>query len=233
MSNQNTLFLIPTNIGTIPESGFFQAQQAEIVFSLTTFIVENAKTARHFLKAVSYPHELRQVEMLEFDEHNRNEFRQDIQELLKSGKNIGLMSEAGLPCVADPGHEVVAMAHTLNIKVKPLFGPSSIMMALMSSGFSGQRFVFHGYLPAKTNERLSTLKKISSEKDYTQIFMETPYRAMSLFEDIMKSFSPNSMLSIAAEINTENEFIKTMQISQWKQNVPDLNKKRCIFSIGN
>lgn len=234
MELKKKLYLIPVDIGYISENGFFPKYQQEIVFSIKHFIVEKATTARRFLKAIDYPHEMRSVEMIEFNEHNRDNILPEIKEFIESADIIGLMSEAGLPCVADPGSEVVALAHSMGVKLIPFYGPSSIMMALMASGFSGQKFVFHGYLPAKKEKRGQALKRLAFriEKDkYTHIFMETPYRTMPLFDDILLKLPGNFFLSVASEINTPDEQIITKSLNQWKRSRPELHKKRCIFLI--
>jgi len=235
MEQVKKLYLIPTDIGYIPENGIYNEEQKGFVFSVKHFIVEKATTARRFLSSIGYPHELRTVKVVEFNEHNRNESIQDVRDFLNEAEVFGLMSEAGLPCVADPGHEVVAMAQKQGFKIVPLYGPSSIMMALMASGFSGQQFVFHGYLPAKTGEKRSALKKLGQNlaKDkYTQIFMEAPYRSNAMIEDMIAVMPAETMLCIASEINTPDEFIQTKSLNLWKRSRPDLHKKRCIFLIG-
>ncbi|PLW94897.1 MAG: SAM-dependent methyltransferase [Marinilabiliales bacterium] len=236
MDQVKKLYLIPSDIGHIPDDGIFNKEQREIVFSLKQFIVEKAKTARHFLKESGFPHEMRSVEMLEFNEHNRAESMPEIKQFLQISESIGLMSEAGLPCVADPGHEVVALAHELGYEIVPFYGPSSIMMALMASGFSGQQFVFHGYLPAKTPQKRSALKKLGQRmqrEKYTQIFMETPYRSNAMIEDMIAVLPGETKLCVAAEINTPEEFIKTKSLNLWSRSRPDLHKKRCIFLLGS
>ncbi|MBN2728029.1 MAG: SAM-dependent methyltransferase [Bacteroidales bacterium] len=229
------LFLIPSDIGFVPEGGIYSDYQREIVFSLKHFIVEKATTARRFLKSSGYPHDLRSSEFLEFNEHNRKQSIPEVLEFLKEADSFGLMSEAGLPCVADPGHEVVAIAHEQGFQIIPLYGPSSIMMALMASGFSGQQFVFHGYLPAKTDQKRSAIKKLSiavQRDKYTQVFMEVPYRTNSMLDDMFSALPGETKLCIAAEINTPEEFIQTKSLNLWKRSRPDLHKKRCIFLLG-
>lgn len=235
MEQIKKLYLIPSDIGYIPDGGLFNEEQKRIVFSLKHFIVEKAKTTRHFLKQSGYPHEMRSVKMLEFNEHNYKDSLNEVLKFLKEINVCGLMSEAGLPCVADPGHEVVAIAHKLGFKIIPLFGPSSIMMALMASGFSGQQFVFHGYLPAKTDQKRSVLKKIwerMMKEGYTQIFMETPYRSNSMIDDMIAVLPGETKLCVASEISTPDEFIETKSLNHWKISRPDLHKKRCIFLLG-
>lgn len=229
------LFLIPSDIGFIPEGGIYNDEQRNIIFLLKYFIVEKATTARRFLKSSGYPHEMRTAEFLEFNEHNRVDSLSEVKSFLNLADSFGLMSEAGLPCVADPGHEVVSIAHEQGFQIIPLYGPSSIMMALMASGFSGQQFVFHGYLPAKTAQKRSAIKKLGStlhRDKYTQIFMEVPYRSNAMIDDLINVLPNDTMLCIATEINTPEEFIQTKSLNLWKRSRPDLHKKRCIFLLG-
>lgn len=230
------LYLIPVDIGFSTDGGIYSSYQKQIVFLIKHFIVENASTARKMLKKISYPFSFDDIVLIEYNEHNRHlpETMSEIRDVFSKNEDIGLMSEAGVPCIADPGHEVVRLAHEKNIKVVPMFGPSSIILALMASGFSGQQFVFHGYLPAKTNERQNKLKQLVKElqkSNYTHVFMEAPYRNNQMLMDILSIFPAEFELCVASEISLPDEFIKTQKISQWNKHTPDLHKKRCIFCV--
>lgn len=236
MDQLKLLYLIPVDLGFSPEGGIFSPEQIRIIYSLKHFVAENASTARKMLKKCGYPYPLQEVEIVEFNEHTRAlpETMADVKKMLTSFPVCGLMSEAGMPCVADPGHEVVRLAHELKTKVVPLHGPSSIMQALVASGLNGQQFVFHGYLPVKTEARKTKLRELQSQtlkSQYTHIFMEAPYRSNQILQDIVLVLSEGLSLSVAAEIGTPDEFIETKKIGQWKKSLPDLHKKRCIFCI--
>lgn len=230
------LYLIPVDLGHSPEGGIYTPSQMVVIHGLKHFIAENASTARKMLKKCGYPHPLPDAEIIEFNEHTRAfpETMMDVKKMLTENQLIGLMSEAGMPCVADPGHEVVRLAHDMGIQVIPMHGPSSIMQALVASGLQGQQFVFHGYLPAKTEARKARLRELQqrAQKDhYTHIFMEAPYRSNQMLQDILQSFGENFSICVAAEIGTQEEFIYTKKTGQWKKSLPDLHKKRCIFCV--
>lgn len=236
MDTIKTLYLIPVDLGHSPEGGIYSPAQLKIIHGISCFVAENASTARKMLKKCAYPHPLPEVEIVEFNEHSRDfpETMADVKKLLSENIITGLMSEAGMPCVADPGHEVVRLAHDMNIQVVPLHGPSSIMQALVASGLQGQQFIFHGYLPAKTDARKAKLRDLqakASKDRYTHIFMEAPYRSNQMLQDILSVFSDGFSLSVAAEIGTPDEFIRTKKTGQWKKSLPDLHKKRCIFCV--
>jgi len=228
------LYLIPTqlsdeNLLVIPD------YVKEITNSLDEFVVENEKSARHFLKRIGYKKPLNELQLYLLNEHTPST---DVTQLLKpllDGKNMGLLSEAGCPAVADPGAELVSAAHRNNISVVPLVGPSSVILSLMASGLNGQSFSFVGYIPKERNARIKTLKeleKISRTKNQTQIFIEAPYRNQHLLEDILQTCDAETMLCIACEITAPNEFIKTKSIKEWKKKVPEINKRDAIFLIG-
>ena len=235
MDNQKaSLFLIPTSLSddaihVIPE------YVKEKVQKLDDFVVENEKSARHFLKKIGYKKSLNEVCLTLLNEHTQSS---EINELLKpilDGKSIGLLSEAGCPAVADPGAELVKAAHQKNIAVIPLVGPSSVILSLMASGLNGQSFSFAGYLPKERISRVKALKdmeRIVLTKNQTQIFIEAPYRNQHLLEDILQSCDAETMLCIACEITGFNEFIKTKSIKEWKKKIPDINKRAVIFLLG-
>lgn len=235
MNKQTTkLFLIPTQLSD-EAIHVIPAYVKEIVFTLDDFVVENEKSARHFLKKIGYPKPLNDAKLYLLNEHSQsNEIGQLLKPLL-DGKNIGLLSDAGCPAVADPGAELVKAAHLNNFRVVPLVGPSSVILSLMASGMNGQSFSFAGYIPRDRAARVKALKemeKISNTKNQTQIFIEAPYRNQHLLEDILQTCDPDTMLCVACEITGSNEFIKTKSVRDWRKKVPDINKKPTIFLIG-
>ena len=231
----STLYLIPSPLGDAPLSRMMPPYNSDIIRSLRHFIVENVRTARRFLKQVDNGID---IDSLTFYELNRHTDRQMIASYLTpmgEGCDIGIISEAGCPAVADPGADVVAIAQEKGYKVVPLVGPSSILMSLMASGFNGQSFAFVGYLPIDRNERAQRLKALERRaysEDQTQIFIETPYRNVQLFGEMLRTLQPQTRLCIALSITTEGESIRTMTVSQWKKAaVPDMHKQPCIFLI--
>jgi 16S rRNA (cytidine1402-2'-O)-methyltransferase len=228
------LYLIPVTLGETEISKVLPPYNKEIITSIRYFIVENIRTARRFLKQTDAEID---IDSLTFYTLNKHTSATELSGFLKpiaDGNSIGIISEAGCPAVADPGADIVAIAQKKNIPVVPLVGPSAILLALMASGFNGQSFAFHGYLPIDAGERAKTLKileqRIYSENQ-TQLFIETPYRNGKLVEDILKTCKPATRLCIAADITLAGEFIKTKSIAEWKKQVPDLSKRPCIFAI--
>ena len=231
----STLYLIPSPLGDAPLCRMMPPYNRDIIRSLRHFIVENVRTARRFLKQVDNGID---IDSLTFYELNRHTDRQMIATYLtpmSEGCDIGIISEAGCPAVADPGADVVAIAQEKGYKVVPLVGPSSILMSLMASGFNGQSFAFVGYLPIDRNERAQRLKALERRaysEDQTQIFIETPYRNVQLFGEMLRTLQPQTRLCIALSITTKGESIRTMTVSQWKKAaVPDMHKQPCIFLI--
>ncbi|MBL7817281.1 MAG: SAM-dependent methyltransferase [Saprospiraceae bacterium] len=227
-------YLIPTPLGeealhTIPQ------YVVEIIHRLDTFIVERAKTARHFIKATQPPYPLSSVAVFEIGEYSQSVDFQEINKILSSGKSIGIMSEAGCPGVADPGAIIVEWAHRKSYEVVPLVGPSSILLALMGSGFNGQSFQFHGYLSAKKGEigkDLKRLEDIARRTKQAQIFIETPYRNKALIETALQVLQPNTKLCIAADLTAPPQYLMSKTIAEWKKTaIPDLHKRPTIFLI--
>ena len=217
-----TLYLVPVNLAApFSVDGILPRDVAATTRSLSHFIVENAKSARAFLKAIGTTRPLADLAIIELDKH-RDATAADIAAWLaplRAGHHVGLMSEAGAPGVADPGADVVAAAHAAGIVVRPLVGPSSLLLALMASGLNGQSFAFHGYLPqdrAVRTRQLLKLEKQSREERRTQIAIETPYRNAALFDDLLKALSPDTRLCIAADLTGAHEFILTRSIAQWR-----------------
>jgi 16S rRNA (cytidine1402-2'-O)-methyltransferase len=234
MTQQGILYLIPTTLGDTAETAdVIPIKINTVINQIDEYIVENEKSARHYLKKVGIKKSLQEIILHPLNQHTPP---QEISGYLKSiaaGKNIGIISEAGCPGVADPGAEVVAIAHTRNITVVPLVGPSSILLSLMASGFNGQSFTFHGYLPKERPDRIKKLKELekAAQKQQTQLFIETPYRNMHLLEDILATCDGATKLCIACDITLPTEFIQTKRIAEWKKQLPDLNKKPTIFLI--
>ena len=228
------LYLIPTTLGESALDTILPAHNAEIVSSLKYFIVENIRTARRFLKKVNHEINIDDLTFFELNQHTSPEEISTFLKPMSEGKDTGVISEAGCPAVADPGADVVAIAQQRNYAVKPLVGPSSILLSLMASGFNGQSFAFLGYLPISQLDRVKALKKMESRiysENQTQIFIETPYRNMKMLEDILSTCQLTTKLCIAADITLETEFIRTKTIKEWKALKPDLNKRPCIFLI--
>jgi 16S rRNA (cytidine1402-2'-O)-methyltransferase len=233
---KGNLYLIPTPLG---ETGFeagLPAYNLLILQRIDTFIVEEIRTARRFLRKAGYSKDFETVTFHLLNEHTPDNEAADMLENATSGQHVGLLSEAGLPCIADPGNIVVRLAHRKSIKVIPLSGPSSIMLALMASGLNGQNFVFHGYLPVKPDERTRTLRELEhsiSKSNQTQIFIETPYRNLQMLESIIKTCHPSLTLCIAVDLTLETEWIRSLPVSEWKRQKPELHKRPAVFLLGN
>ena len=201
--------------------------------SLRHFVAEAAKSARAFLKWAEMPCPLRELEIKELNEHTPANALEPLLSPLLAGHDLGLLSEAGCPAVADPGASLVALAHREGIKVVPLVGPSSLLLALMASGLDGQRFAFHGYLPAKSEARalaIREMEKESAKKRQTQIFIETPYRNQALFADLLRVAHPHTRLCVALDLTSPAESISTHTIATWrKRETPDLSRRPAVF----
>ncbi len=238
MSEKNTkkpvLYLIPVTMGDIPIDNVLPQYNTEIINSLSYFIVENVRSARRFLKKCNPGID---IDALTFFELNKHTSPNDVASFLnpmQSGHSIGVVSEAGCPAIADPGADVVAIAQKSNYKVVPLVGPSSILMSLMASGFNGQSFAFHGYLPIDGAERSRKLKDLEARvynEEQTQIFIETPYRNNKMAQDILQHCKAQTKLCIAMNISCENEAIVTKTVGAWKGKLPNMHKQPCVFLI--
>lgn len=229
-----TIYLIPVTLGDTPIDQVLPPYNTEVISDLSYFIVENVRSARRFLKKCNPEIDINLLTFFELNKHTQKNEISTFLSPLKSGQNVGVISEAGCPAVADPGADVVALAQNEGYKVVPLVGPSSILMALMASGFNGQSFAFNGYLPIDSAERVKKLKQLENKvyNEYqTQIFIETPYRNDSLAEDILKHCKEQTKLCIAMNISCKNESIVTKRIKAWKQNLPKMHKQPCVFLI--
>lgn len=231
---KTAVYLIPVTLGDTPYENVIPNYNISIIKDIKVFVVENIKSAKRFLAKIEGSH-VDDAVFYELSEHTKANEILNYLDCIQNGVSVGVISEAGCPAIADPGADLVALAQKKNISVVPLVGPSSILLALMASGFNGQSFTFNGYLPVKPNERANKIKTLESKcyKDnQTQLFIETPYRNNQMFETIISSCKADTRLCIAAGITTDNEFIKTKTISQWKkEGIPEIKKVPAIFAL--
>jgi len=230
------LYLLPTPLSEDAVFESIPSYNKEIIEPLRYFVVEEIRTARRFLRKLCPDFPIDDCTFFIFNEHTcKSANYEEILQPLLNGNDMGLLSEAGLPCIADPGSDLVRAAQQKNIQVVPLVGPSSIFMALMASGLNGQSFAFHGYLPTdkvKLSDKIHKIEQISSLQQQTQLFIEAPYRNNQLFETLLKECNSNTYLCIACNISQKDEYIKTKSIAQWRKNSPpSLHKKPCVFAI--
>lgn len=234
MTEKGKLYLIPSPLGDNDPSEVIPQPVLNSLEGFRTFVVEEIRTARRYLSKAGLKGKIGDLEFHELNEHTEQSTVEGYLKLFDNGNDVALISEAGLPAVADPGAQLVALAHRHGIEVVPAVGPSSLMMSLMASGLNGQSFAFCGYIPAKTEERKSKLKlleKVSGQLKQTQIIIETPYRNDSLFKDILSTCSPSTRLCIAANITMPDAYIKTKMVSQWKKENLIIGKRPCVFLI--
>jgi len=234
-SNQGELFLIPISIEQEFKNDFLLEKDKKKLKKIKNFIVENPKTARKALKNLNLDHNLQELNIIEHSKKFSLESIADYLKPVRAGENLGLLSDSGTPCIADPGALIVSKAHELKIKVTPLVGPSSIILSLMASGFNGQNFCFHGYLPIEENKKADFFKEIQKNiraKRETQIFIETPYRNNKLLTDILKIDNEFLKLCVATNLTDIDQKIVSKTLKQWRQNkMPDLSKKLCVFLL--
>lgn len=231
---ETALYLIPVTLGDTAIEKVLPSYNKEIILGIKHFIVEDVRSARRFLKKVERSINIDELSFYPLNKHTSPEEISGYLKPLLGGAPMGVISEAGCPAVADPGADVVAIAQRKNQKVVPLVGPSSIIMSVMGSGFNGQSFAFHGYLPIDPNERIKRIKVLEQRiyaENQTQLFIETPYRNNKMMEDIVKNCRPQTKLCIAANITCEGEYIKTKTVKEWQGKLPDLSKIPCIFLI--
>ena len=232
--NKGKLYLIPTILGKETKEVTLPSTILKYIKEIDIFIVENLRTARRHIKKIYREKDIDATTFYSYGKHDTLSLEEDFLPHILSGKNVGLLSEAGLPCIADPGAKIVEYAHNFQIEVVPCVGPSSILLALMASGMNGQNFAFTGYLPIDKSDRIRALRYLESltkKTGQTQIFMETPYRNNQLFDAIIKVCSNNTKLCIASDITLLSENIKTKTIAEWKQEKININKKPAIFLI--
>jgi 16S rRNA (cytidine1402-2'-O)-methyltransferase len=230
------LYLLPVTLGDTPLDSVLPPYNKGIILTIKHFIVEDVRSARRFLKKVDKDIDIDSLTFYPLNKHSSPEDISGYLQPLIEGNSIGVISEAGCPGIADPGTDIVACAQRRNLKVIPLVGPSSIILSLMASGFNGQSFVFHGYLPIEATERSKKLKALEQRmhiENQTQLFIETPYRNNKMVEDILAHCHPQTRLCIAANITCEGEYIKTLAVKDWRGKVPDLSKIPCIFLLYN
>ena len=234
MTEKGRLYLIPAPLGDNDPAEVIPAPVLERLQTLEVFVVEEVRTARRYLSRAGLKGHIDALDFHLLNEHTPPQEVEALAALFDGGRNVGLITEAGLPAVADPGSALVALCHRHGIRVVPLVGPSSLMMALMGSGLNGQSFAFQGYLPAKTEERRNAIKaieKVSASRRQTQIFIETPYRNDALMEDLLRCCAPQTRVCIACNLTMPDEMILTRSVAQWRQNPITLGKRPCVFLI--
>lgn len=227
------LYLIPAPLGDNEPSEVIPGYVLEIARGLSTFVVEETRTARRYLSRIGLKGHIQEMEFHELNEHTSEAETEALLPLFSKG-DVGLISEAGLPAVADPGARLVDLCHRNGIEVVPLVGPSSLMLALMGSGLNGQSFAFHGYLPVKPEERAAAIRKIeksSATLSQTQIFIETPYRNDAMFKDLLRCCSPKTLLTVAANLTMPDAFLKTRTVGSWKKENLIIGKRPCVFLL--
>ena len=232
--NYGKLYLIPTPLGEGNPADVLPAPVLEVLPTLDRFVVEETRTARRFLSAAGLKGHIGDLEFHELNEHTAPAQVEAFLPLFADGHNVGLLSEAGLPAVADPGALLVALCHRHGIEVVPLVGPSSLMLALMASGLNGQSFAFVGYIPAKTEERRSAIRRLekrSAAEHQTQILIETPYRNDALFADLVATCSGRTMLTVAANLTQPDAYIRTQSVARWKEHPVTIGKRPCVFLL--
>jgi 16S rRNA (cytidine1402-2'-O)-methyltransferase len=231
---KGSLYLVPTTLGDCDPMDVLPVTVKRAIETLNYFIVENEKTARRFIKTIAPEKSQPSLKLFKLDKYANPVEVLTYLDVCEEGVSVGLLSEAGVPAIADPGADIVKLAHEKGIKVIPLVGPSSIILAMMASGFNGQNFAFNGYLPIDAAEKkavLKNLEKLSLEKNQSQIFIETPYRNNKFLLDLKAILHPATMLCVACDVTLPTEYIKTLSIKDWKNENPDLQKRPAIFII--
>lgn len=233
-NNKGILYLIPSVIAENTEDQVLPPQLLEVCKHTLYYLAENIRTARRFISSLGLGVAIPELEFSVLDKKTPDNEVAGMMEPLLQGKNVGVLSEAGCPGVADPGARAVSWAHKNGVRVVPLVGPSSLLLALMGSGFSGQSFAFHGYLPVKGPEKVQGIRQLErqAQAGQTQLFMETPYRNNQLLADLLEHLQPNTKLCIASGLTGSEEFIRTLTVASWKKNKPDINKIPTIFLLG-
>lgn len=231
---QASLFLIPVTLGDTELRRVLPDYNRDVILGIRHFIVENVRTARRFLKKVEPSIVIDDLVFYELNKHTSPEQVSGYLKPLAAGEPVGVISEAGCPAVADPGADVVALAQRKGYPVVPLVGPSSILLSVMASGFNGQSFAFHGYLPIEAGERMAAIKRLEGRiysENQTQLFIETPYRNRKLAEELIKLCRPSTKLCIASNLTCADEFVRTRPVKEWAGKLPDMDKKPTIFLI--
>lgn len=229
------LYLIPVTLGPLETSKkVLPDYNFNVIYKLKYFVVEQVRTARRFLSSIGYPHSIEEIIFMELNKHTDKNIINSYLNIIDSGESVGLLSEAGTPCIADPGNVIVKLAHQKDIEIEPLVGPNSIILALMGSGFNGQNFAFKGYLPIDKSQLVKKIKELESKvyrNDQTQIFIETPYRNNKLIETLISSCSVSTALCVATNLTLDNQQIITKSISEWKKTKIDIHKKPTVFLL--
>lgn len=231
---KGNIYLIPTTLGDTMLNNVLPEHSLNILNQITHYIVENVRTARRFLVKAKIKHKIDDLTFYELNKHSKPEDYHSYLSPALNGEHVGILSEAGCPGIADPGADIVNIAHEKNINVVPLVGPSSILLALMASGMNGQSFAFKGYLPVKNPQRVKQLKndeQHSKNENQSQIYIETPYRNKSVLADMLEQLKPTTKLCIAVDITLETEFIKTKKVKDWRKKKPEINKRPAIFIV--
>ena len=235
MTDKGTLYLIPSPLSDGPLEDILPKKVLDVIASVDCYVVEEERTVRRFLSAAGRRGQVESLDLHVLNEHSTPAEVEALASLFAEGRSVGLVSEAGLPAVADPGAALVALCHRIGVKVVPLVGPSSLMMALMSSGMCGQSFAFRGYLPAKTPERRRALQELERTSarlgGQSEIFIETPYRNDAMLSDILECCAPQTRLCIAVNITAPDEEIRTKTVREWKKAVPAIGKRPCVFIL--
>ena len=232
--SQGNLFLIPTYLSADNDASFISPMVVEVLQNTKHFFVENVRTARRFISSLKAGITIEELAFQTLDKKTNWDQMYDLFEPIRKGEDMAVISEAGVPCLADPGNLAVSFAHQTHVKVVPMPGTSSIQMALIASGFNGQKFTFHGYLPIDKSPRQQKIRELEklSQSGYTQLFMETPYRNQQLIKDILKTCRPDTLMSISANISGNSEKILTQPIGKWKKTDIQIHKIPAIFSFG-
>jgi 16S rRNA (cytidine1402-2'-O)-methyltransferase len=229
---RGTLYLVPVDLGGGDARGAIAGSTLEVVRRLDVFVAENARSARRFLKDAGHPRPLREIRIAELDQQGGGPAVTEALARLAAGDDCGLLSEAGCPGIADPGSLLVRAAHEAGVRVAPLVGPSSILLALMAAGMDGQHFAFHGYLPVEPRERARGVKDLETRSHAaTQIFIETPYRSAAMLATVLESCRPDTLLCIAADLTLPGELVETRAVGEWKKKPPELGRRRVVFLI--
>lgn len=237
MKNAKTLFIIPCPIIEEGDLSELPAQTIKIIHSTQYFIAERAKTTRRFIKQTEPPYAIQDIFVEELDKHNDYAIPEEVLSWFESGRDIGLLSEAGCPCIADPGFHVVQKARKHGYKIVPLVGPSSLFLALMASGLNGQQFSFHGYLSneaGKLKQQVRKLEEQAIRKNYSQLFIETPYRNVKMMETLLKNLHPSTRLNVSINLTSAHQVSETKTVKEWKNSYQklDLHKSPAVFIIG-
>lgn len=233
--NEPTLYLIPTTLGECSLDDVLPQKIKEVIEHCNHFIVENEKTARRFIKKICPEKSQSELILFPLNKHTPKEDLMSFLQPCKEGFSVGILSEAGCPAVADPGSEMVSLAHRNSVRVMPLVGPSSVLLSVMASGLGGQNFAFNGYLPIDKSERKSTLKRLekrAKDENQSQIFIETPYRNEKLFQEMLQVLQKDTQICVACDVTLPTEFIRTFSVFQWQKQKTDLHKRPTIFIIG-